>query len=68
MEAPGRERIVSFAIAHLGLGPRRVSSELAREKWAGTRVSPDGVWKVLCRYGLIRRAKWLALIGGYAAL
>ena len=29
------ERIVSFALAHPGLGPRRVSSELAREKWGG---------------------------------
>jgi hypothetical protein len=29
------ERIVSFSIAHPGLGPRRVASELAREKWGG---------------------------------
>jgi transposase InsO family protein len=29
------ERIVSFSLAHPGLGPRRVSSELAREKWGG---------------------------------
>jgi len=41
------ERIVSFSIAHPGLGPRRVSSELAREKWGGIIVSPNGVWKVL---------------------
>ena len=46
------ERIVSFSIAHPGLGPRRVSSELAREKWGGIVVSPNGVWKVLCRHGL----------------
>jgi transposase-like protein len=37
------ERIVSFSIAHPGLGPRRVSSELAREKWGGIVVSPNGV-------------------------
>lgn len=43
------ERIVSFSIAHPGLGPRRVSSELAREKWGAIIVSPNGVWKVLCR-------------------
>src|SRR6266498_509980 len=45
------ERIVSFAIAHPGLGPRRVASELAREKWGGIIVSANGVWKVLCRHG-----------------
>jgi hypothetical protein len=39
------ERIVSFSIAHPGLGPRRVASELAREKWGGIIVSPNGVWK-----------------------
>ena len=61
------ERIVSFSIAHPGFGPRRVSSELRREKWAGIVVSPNGVWKVLCRHGLNTRAKRLALIAGYAA-
>ena len=61
------ERIVSFSIAHPGLGPRRVSSELAREKWGGIVVSPNGVWKVLCRHGLNTRAKRLGLIAGYAA-
>jgi transposase InsO family protein len=61
------ERIVSFAIAHPGLGPKRVSSELRREKWGGIVVSPNGVWKVLCRHGLNTRAKRLGLIAGYAA-
>jgi transposase len=46
------ERIVSFSIAHPGPGPRRIASELAREKWGGIVVSPNGVWKVLCRHGL----------------
>ena len=27
------ERVLSFSIAHPGLGPKRVSSELRREKW-----------------------------------
>jgi transposase len=62
-----QERIVSFSIAHPGLGPRRVASELAREKWGGIVVSPNGVWKVLCRHGLNTRAKRLGLIAGYAA-
>src|SRR3954468_9533323 len=61
------ERIVSFSIAHPGLGPKRVAGELAREKWGGIVVSPNGVWKVLCRHGLNTRAKRLALIAGYAA-
>jgi transposase-like protein len=39
------ERIVAFSIAHPGLGPKRVASELAREKWGGIIVSPNGVWK-----------------------
>jgi transposase InsO family protein len=61
------ERIVSFSIAHPGLGPKRVASELARPKWGGIIVSPNGVWKVLCRHGLNTRAKRLGLIAGYAA-
>jgi transposase InsO family protein len=61
------ERIVSFSLAHPGLGPRRVASELAREKWGGLLVSPNGVWKVLSRHGLNTRAKRLGLIAGYAA-
>jgi transposase InsO family protein len=61
------ERIVSFSLAHPGLGPKRVASELRREKWGGIVVSPNGVWKVLCRHGLNTRAKRLALIAGYAA-
>jgi len=61
------ERIVSFSIAHPGLGPRRVASELAREKWGGIVVSSNGVWKVLCRHGLNTRSKRLGLIAGYAA-
>jgi transposase InsO family protein len=61
------ERIVSFSIAHPGLGPKRVSSELRRQKWGGICVSPNGVWKVLCRHGLNTRARRFALVAGYAA-
>jgi transposase InsO family protein len=61
------ERIVSFSLAHPGLGPRRVASELRREKWGAIVVSPNGVWKTLCRHGLNTRAKRLGLIAGYAA-
>src|SRR6266700_5816846 len=41
------ERIVSFAIAHPGLGPRRIASELGRPKWGGIVVSHNGVWRAL---------------------
>src|SRR5215207_7784019 len=61
------ERIVSFAIAHPGLGPKRIASELRRSKWGGIVVSPNGVWKVLCRHGLNTRAKRFGLVAGYAA-
>ena len=61
------ERIVAFSLAHPGLGPKRVASELRREKWGGIVVSPNGVWKVLCRHGLNTRAKRFALVAGYAA-
>ena len=61
------ERVLSFSIAHPGLGPKRVASELRREKWGGIVVSPNGVWKVLLRHGLNTRAKRFALVAGYAA-
>jgi transposase InsO family protein len=61
------ERILSFSIAHPGLGPMRVASELRRPKWGGIVVSSNGVWKVLCRHGLNTRAKRLGLVAGYAA-
>ena len=61
------ERIVSFSIAHPGLGPQHVASELARPKWGAIRVSKNGVWRTLRRHGLSTRAKRLALVAGYAA-
>lgn len=61
------ERIISFSIAHPGLGPKRIAGELRRHKWGAFVVSPNGVWKVLCRHGLNTRAKRLGLIAGYAA-
>jgi transposase InsO family protein len=61
------ERIVAFSLGHPGLGSKRVSGELRRPKWGAVLVSPNGVWKVLCRHGLNTRAKRLGLIAGYAA-
>jgi hypothetical protein len=34
------QRIVAFALAHPGFGPRRVSGELRRAKWGGLVVRP----------------------------
>jgi transposase InsO family protein len=61
------ERILAFAIAHPGLGPRRVASELRREKWGGIVVSANGVWRCLRRHGLNTRSKRLSLVAGYRA-
>jgi hypothetical protein len=36
------ERIVAFALAYPGLGPRRIASELARPRWGGIVVSANG--------------------------
>jgi transposase InsO family protein len=56
------QRIVAFALGHPGYGPRRISAELAREKWGGLRISEHGVWRVLVRVGLNTRSKRLALV------
>jgi transposase InsO family protein len=60
------QRIIAFSLGHPGFGPRRISAELAREKWGGIRVSEHGVWRVLCRVGLSTRSKRLALIARHA--
>lgn len=56
------QRIIAFSLGHPGYGPRRISAELAREKWGGMRISEHGVWRVLRRVGLNTRSKRLALI------
>jgi transposase InsO family protein len=61
------QRIVAFSLAYPGYGPRRVASELARDRWGGILVSPSGVWRVLKRHGLNTRTKRLSLVAGYAA-
>jgi transposase InsO family protein len=61
------QRIVAFALGHPGLGPRRIAAQLARPHWGGLLVSPNGVYKTLCRHGLNTRTKRLALVAGYRA-
>jgi transposase InsO family protein len=60
------QKVVAFALARPGLGPRRISAELAREKWGGVRISEHGVWRVLHRFNLNTRSKRLALIARHA--
>jgi transposase InsO family protein len=60
-------RVLAFAIAHPGLGPRRISATLAQARWGGIVVSHSGVWKVLRRHGLSRSIARLSLVAGYAA-
>lgn len=61
------QRILAFCLAFPGLGPRRISAELARERWGGLQVSPNGVYKTLRRHGLSTRTARLGLLAGYAA-
>src|SRR6187200_660050 len=61
------QRIVAFALGHPGFGPRRIASALARPRWGGLIVSPNGVYKTLRRHGLNTRARRLALVAGYRA-
>jgi transposase InsO family protein len=61
------QRVLGFALAHPGCGPDRIAAELARDKWGGLRLSPNGVWRVLRRHGLSTRQKRLALVAGFAA-
>jgi transposase InsO family protein len=60
------QRILAFALARPGLGPRRISAELRREKWGGIRISEHGVWRVLKRFNLNTRSKRLALVARHA--
>lgn len=61
------QRILAFSLAHPGFGPKRISAELARERWGGLRISPNGIWRCLRRHGLSTRTRRLSLVAGYAA-
>lgn len=60
------QKVLGLALAYPAWGPQRLSSELAREKWGGLKISANGVWRVLSRHGLNTRAKRLGLVAGYA--
>ena len=61
------QRVLAFAIANPGLGPRRISATLAQDRWGGIVISHNGVWRILRRHGLSRRVSRLSLVAGYAA-
>lgn len=61
------QRVLAFALAHPGVGPKRIAAELGRDKWGALSISPNGVWGILRRHGLSRRSARLALVAGYAA-
>ena len=61
------QKVLAFALGHPGFGPARIAAELARDKWGGIVLSPNGVWRVLRRHGLNTRARRLSLVAGYAA-
>jgi transposase len=67
LSAVVEQRIVAFSLGHPAAGPDRISAELARPKWDGVVVSPNGVWRVLRRHGLNTPAKRLGMIAAYAA-
>ena len=61
------QRILAFALAYPGFGPKRMAAELERERWGGIRISGNGIWRVLRRHGLATRRSRLGLVAGYAA-
>ena len=61
------ERVISFALGHPGLGPRRLAAQLRLPMWGGLVVSASGVLKVLHRHGLGTRIQRLAPVAGYGA-
>lgn len=61
------QRVIAYSLGPAGEGPKRIAAELARLKWGGIRISPNGVYRVLRRHGLETAAKRLALIAGTSA-
>ena len=59
------QRILAFALARPGFGPRRISPSFGVPSGAGA-ISEHGVWRVLRRFNLNTRAKRLALVARHA--
>ena len=56
------QRLIAFALANAGFGARRISAELAREKWGGIRSPSTGSGGCCGVFGLNTRSSRLALI------
>jgi hypothetical protein len=54
-------------LGHPGFGPKRISAELEGPKWGGTRISPNGVHRLLCRHGLGTKGQAPGAVAGYAS-
>lgn len=60
LPAPLQDQIVALAVELPTLGPRAIADGLRLERFGAVRVSPSGVYGVLRRTGLARRAARLA--------
>lgn len=58
------QRVVAFALSFPGLGPQRISLELAQERWGGIVLSASSVWRILKRRGLGTRRQRLGIVAG----
>jgi hypothetical protein len=60
------QRVIAFSLRHPGFGARRISAELRREKWGGSRSPSTASTGVLRRFNLRTRNKRFALIARHA--
>jgi transposase InsO family protein len=60
-------QVIAFALGQPGLGPRRISAQLALAKWGGYQIAPSTIYKILRRHGLSTRQRRLSLVAGYAS-
>ena len=61
------QQVVAFALGQPGLGPRRISAQLALPKWGGYQIASSTIYKVLRRHGVSTRQRRLSLVAGYAS-
>ena len=67
LSAPLRDQIIAYAIEHPSVGPRTIAAALALHRFGSWQVSHGGVYNVLVRAGLSRRAARLAAAESLAA-
>ncbi len=67
LSGPLTDQIIAYAIEHPTVGPRTIAAALQLERFGGWVVSHGGVYNVLRRAGLARRAARLAAAESLAA-